>query len=174
MGFLNGLFDRRPEEIGVDRHAAVEADEGGSCRRTHGWIRIRLRADDRCATRSGATHLVPTRRSLQLGLTLNTSQEVEMKRSIRLEEGWRYLNIRISTLMDRERTAFGRLTLWRDMTDRKMTDDSRNRARDEMFVLMNAISFAASNTINTEEFLLESIYQIFYPFGSQVVAVFDG
>jgi len=107
-----------------------------------------------------------------LGLTLNTSQEVEMKRSIRLEEGWRYLNIRISTLMDRERTPFGRLTLWRDMTDRKLTEDSRQRARDEMFVLLNAISSAASNTLSTEDFLLESIYHIIYPFRSQVVGIF--
>ena len=87
--------------------------------------------------------------STSLGLNFNSSQEVEMKRSIQLEEGWRYLNIRISPLTDRSRNPFGRLTLWRDMTERKLTEDSRQRARDEMFVLLNAISSAASNTLST-------------------------
>ena len=41
-----------------------------------------------------------------------------------------------------------------------------------MFVLLNAISSAASNTLSTEEFLLESIYHFIYPFRSQVVGIF--
>ena len=53
-----------------------------------------------------------------------------------------------------------------------MAEDARQRARDEMFVLINAISSAASNTLNLEDFLLESIYQIIYPFRSQVVGIF--
>ena len=178
-GFLDGLFDKRPEEIGaIDRHAAVEGmDEG--------WIVLDVN-DTVVDMNPAAERMTGFAREQvygqpissllgdlsNLGLTLNTSQEVEMKRSIRLEEGWRYLNIRISTLMDRERTPFGRLTLWRDMTDRKLTEDSRQRARDEMFVLLNAISSAASNTLSTEDFLLESIYHIIYPFRSQVVGIF--
>jgi PAS domain S-box-containing protein len=178
-GFLNGLFEKRPEEIGaIDRHAAVEgmdegwivldvndtvADMNPAAERMTGYSREQVRGQPISSLLGDLSNL---------GLTLNTSQEVEMKRSIRLEEGWRYLNIRISTLMDRERTPFGRLTLWRDMTDRKLTDDSRQRARDEMFVLLNAISSAASNTLSTEDFLLESIYHIIYPFRSQVVGIF--
>jgi PAS domain S-box-containing protein len=179
VGFLQGLFDKRPEEIGaIDRHAAVEGmDEG--------WIVLDVNdtvvdmnpaAERMTGFARGQVHGQPISSLLgdlsNLGLTLNASQEVEMKRSIRLEEGWRYLNIRISTLMDRERMPFGRLTLWRDMTDRKLTEDSRQRARDEMFVLLNAISSAASNTLSTEDFLLESIYHIIYPFRSQVVGIF--
>jgi signal transduction histidine kinase len=95
-----------------------------------------------------------------------------MKRSIQLEEGWRYLNIRISSLTDRDRNPFGRLALWRDMTERKIIEDARQRARDEMFVLLNAISSAASNTLSLDDFLLESIYHIIYPFRSQVVGIF--
>ena len=177
--FLYGLFDKRPEEIGaIDRHAAVEGmDEG--------WIVLDLNdsvvdmnpAAERMTGHSrGQVYGKPISSLLgefsDPGLTLNASQEVEMKRSIQLEEGWRYLNIRISTLTDHERTPFGRLTLWRDMTDRKLTEDSRQRARDEMFVLLNAISSAASNTLSTEDFLLESIYHIIYPFRSQVVGIF--
>jgi len=179
VAFLYGLFEKRPEEIGaIDRHAAVEGmDEGWivldvndtvvdmnpAAERMTGYARDQVYGQPISSLLGDLSNL---------GLTLSASQEVEMKRSIRLEEGWRYLNIRISTLMDRERTPFGRLTLWRDMTERKLTDDSRQRARDEMFVLLNAISSAASNTLNTEEFLLESIYHIIYPFRSQVVGIF--
>lgn len=179
VGFLYGLFDKRPEEIGaIDRHAAIEGmDEG--------WIVLDV--NDTVVDMNPAAERMTgfTRQEVHgrpissllgdlsnLGLTLNASQEVEMKRSIRLEEGWRYLNIRISTLVDRGQMPFGRLTLWRDMTERKLTEDSRQRARDEMFVLLNAISSAASNTLSTEDFLLESIYHIIYPFRSQVVGIF--
>ena len=41
-----------------------------------------------------------------------------------------------------------------------------------MFVLLNAISSAASNTLSLDDFLLESIYHIIYPFRSQVVGIF--
>jgi len=179
VAFLYGLFEKRPEEIGaIDRHAAVEGmDEG--------WIVVDVN-DTIVDMNPAAERMTGKLREeangqpissllgdlSNVGLTLNTSQEVEMRRSFHLEEGWRYLNIRISTLMDRERTPFGRLTLWRDMTDRKRTEDSRHRAKDEMFVLMNAISSAASNTLSTQEFLLDSIYHIITPFRSQVVGVF--
>jgi len=107
-----------------------------------------------------------------LGQTFNHSQELEMKRSIRSEDGWKYLNIRISPLTDRDQKPFGRLALWHDVTERKLTDDARQRARDEMLVLLNAISSAASNVVDLEEFLSESIYHIIYPFRSQVVGFF--
>jgi PAS domain S-box-containing protein len=107
-----------------------------------------------------------------LGLTFNGTQDSEVKRSIKSEESWRYLNIRTSALADRNRKQIGRLIIWRDITDRRMADDARQRARDEMFVLVNAISSAASNTMNLEDFLLESIYHIIYPFRSQVVGIF--
>jgi PAS domain S-box-containing protein len=107
-----------------------------------------------------------------LGQTFNGSQDSEVKRSIKSEEGWRYLNIRSSTLSDPAHKQIGRLMIWRDITDRRLADDARQRARDEMFVLINAISSAASNTLNLEEFLLETIYHIIYPFRSQVVGIF--
>jgi PAS domain S-box-containing protein len=107
-----------------------------------------------------------------LGQTFNRSQELEMKRSIRSEDGWKYLNIRISPLSDRDHKPFGRLALWHDVTERKLTDDARQRARDEMLVLLNAISSAASNVVDLDDFLSESIYHIIYPFRSQVVGFF--
>jgi PAS domain S-box-containing protein len=107
-----------------------------------------------------------------LGQTLDGNRELDMKRSIKSLEGWRYLNIRISALTDRERKQFGRLIVWRDITDRRLAEDARQRARDEMFVLLNAIASAASHAINLDDFLSESIYQIIYPFRSQSVGIF--
>ncbi len=107
-----------------------------------------------------------------IGQTLNRSQELEMKRSIKSEDGWKYLNIRISPLHDRDHKPFGRLALWHDVTERKLTEDARQRARDEMLVLLNAISSAASSVVDLDDFLSETIYHIIYPFHSQVVAFF--
>lgn len=98
-------------------------------------------------------------------------KELEMKRSVRTQEGWRYLNIRISPLWNHD-SLFGHLIVWRDITERRLAEDARQRARDEMFVLLNAISSAASHAMKLEDFLSESIYQIIYPFRSQVVAIF--
>lgn len=100
------------------------------------------------------------------------NKEIEMRRSVRSQKDWRYLNIRISKLTDQSNTNFGHLILWRDITGRKMANDARQRARDELFVLLNAVSSAASRSINLEEFLSESSYQIVYSFRSQAVAIF--
>ncbi len=107
-----------------------------------------------------------------LAQTFDRSQELEMKRSIRSQDGWKYLNIRISPLTGHDNQPFGRLALWHDVTERKLTEDARQRARDEMLVLLNAISSAASNVVDLDDFLLESIYHVIYPFRSQVVAFF--
>ncbi len=95
-----------------------------------------------------------------------------MKRSLRSEDGWKYLNIRISPLTGRDHKSFGRLALWHDVTERKLTEDARQRARDEMLVLLNAISSAASSVVDLDDFLSESILHIIYPFRSQVVGFF--
>ncbi|HEX2696821.1 MAG TPA: histidine kinase N-terminal 7TM domain-containing protein [Anaerolineales bacterium] len=107
-----------------------------------------------------------------LGQAFENVREVEMKRSIKSEEGWRYFNIRISSLEDHSRNNFGHLVSWHDITERRQTEDARQRARDEMFVLLNTISSAASDTISLEDFLSEAIYQIVYPFRSHMIGVF--
>ncbi len=104
--------------------------------------------------------------------TPESIKELDMRRSVKSQNDWRYLNIRISKLSDSHNVNFGHLIVWRDITKRKMVDDARQRARDELFVLLNAISSAASHSMNLEEFLSESIYQIIYSFRSQAVAVF--
>ena len=104
--------------------------------------------------------------------SLDDVQELELKRSIKSQEKWRYFNIRISLLKDHRGLNFGRLIIWHDITERRLAEDARQRARDEMFVLLNAISSAASQAINLDEFLSESIYQIIIPFRSQMVGIF--
>ncbi|HSG46043.1 MAG TPA: histidine kinase N-terminal 7TM domain-containing protein [Anaerolineales bacterium] len=99
-------------------------------------------------------------------------KELEMRRSVRTQGNWRYLNVRLSILRNWNRNPIGQLIVWRDITERKLVEDARQRARDEMFVLLNAISNAASHSISLEDFLSESVYQIIYPFQSQLVAIF--
>jgi PAS domain S-box-containing protein len=100
------------------------------------------------------------------------NKEMEMRRSVKSKNEWRYLNIRISKLMDQSNASFGHLILWRDITGRKMADDARQRARDELFVLLNAISSASSRSMNLDDFLSEASYQIVYSFHSQAVSIF--
>ena len=98
-------------------------------------------------------------------------KELEMRRSIRSQGNWRYLNVRLSNLRDNAGEPLGQLIIWRDITERKLAEEARRRARDEMFVLINAISNAGSHSIKVDDFLSESIYQLIYPFQSQVIAI---
>jgi PAS domain S-box-containing protein len=103
---------------------------------------------------------------------LDEKQEMEMERTIKVDDEYHYLNVRVSTLKDDASTPIGRLVIWRDITNRRHAEDARRKARDEMFVLLNAISHAASQTTSLTEFLSEAIYQIIYPFRCQVVLVY--
>lgn len=107
-----------------------------------------------------------------LSNAIEDGKELEMRRSIRSKDNWRYLNVRLSSLRDKRGEPFGQLVVWRDITERKLAEDARQRARDEMFVLLNAIYNAASNSMSLNDFLSESIYQIITPFDSQTVSIF--
>lgn len=99
-------------------------------------------------------------------------KEMELRRTSKMQMERRYLNLRISQLVDRNKFQFGHLIVWRDITGRKIADAIHQRARDELFVLLNAISSLASRSINLEDFLSEANYQIVYSFRSQGVATF--
>ncbi len=107
-----------------------------------------------------------------LGQALSSDQELEMKRSLKSDQGWRYMNIRTSTIKGLNNQHSSRLIVWRDNTKRKLAEEARQRARDELFVLLNAISSAASQATDLDDFLSESIYQIVYPFRSQFIGIF--
>jgi PAS domain S-box-containing protein len=106
-----------------------------------------------------------------LSNAIQDGKELEMRRSIRSQDNWRYLNVRLSSLRDKKGEPFGQLVVWRDITERELAEDARQRARDEMFALLNAIYNAASNSMSLNDFLSESIYQIITPFDSQVVSI---
>jgi PAS domain S-box-containing protein len=179
LGFTYGLFGRRLiEVVPVTREAVVEGmDDGWIVLDTKNVIvDINPAAEKIISLTRDKVYGQPILSVLgdlpNLGQNFGVNREYEMKRSVKSQEGWRYLNIRISALVDHHKKNFGRLIIWRDITDRKLAEDARQRARDEMFVLLNAISSAASNSINLDEFLSESIYHIVYPFRSQIVGIF--
>jgi PAS domain S-box-containing protein len=99
-------------------------------------------------------------------------KEIEMRRTTKSKSERQYLNLRISQLINKNNLQFGHLIVWRDITGRKRIDAIHQSARDELFVLLNAISSLASRTMNLEDFLSESSYQILYSFHSQAIAVF--
>jgi PAS domain S-box-containing protein len=101
-----------------------------------------------------------------------SSKELDIRGSVNLQNIWRYLNLRVSPLMDLQGHQFGRLVVWRDITDFKKVEEARQLARDEMFMLLHSISGAASQAANIEEFLEDTIYQIVYFFKSQASAIF--
>ena len=99
-------------------------------------------------------------------------QELEMRRTERAQNLFRNVSVRSSSLTDRDGGLSGHLILLHDNTERKLADEAKLRERDEILVILNALSSAASNTEGLEEFLSESIYQVIHPFHSQVAAIF--
>ncbi len=179
LGFAYGLFNRQlVETIPVTRDGIVEGMEDG-------WIVLdsnNIIID----INPSAERIVGVSREKAYGQPITNilsdlpnlrqafdgNQELEMKRSLKSQQGWRYLNIRLSSIKSFDGRNSGHLIVWRDITERRLVEDARQRARDEMFVLLNAISSAASNALNLDDFLSESIYHIIYPFRSQIVGVF--
>lgn len=99
-------------------------------------------------------------------------KEMEIRRTSKSRVERQYLNVRISRLSDRNNSWFGHLIIWRDITGRRLNDEVHQRIRDELFVLLNAISSMASRTVNLEDFLSEANFQILYSFQSQSIASF--
>ncbi|HEX8991627.1 MAG TPA: ATP-binding protein [Anaerolineales bacterium] len=179
IGYAYYFFQRSPDMMAsIDRNAVVEGmDDGWMVLNKQNVVVDMNSAAERMAGLARAQVLGQPVTTVLGGLpnlaqSFDHSQELEMKRSIRSEDGWKYLNIRLSPLTDREQKPVGRLALWHDVTERKLTEDARQRARDEMLVLLNAISSAASSVVDLDDFLSESIYHIIYPFRSQVAAFF--
>lgn len=92
--------------------------------------------------------------------------------SVKIQDEWRSLNLRAHPLMDRDGKLLGQVVVWRDITERRKTDEARQRARDEMFGLLRAIYGAASRAQNMDDFLTAAIYQIVYTFQSKSCLIF--
>lgn len=104
--------------------------------------------------------------------SLNDTRELDIKGSVKIEDEWTYLNIHISPLIDAVSNQFGKLIVWRDITERRVADEARQQARDEMFILLHSITSAASRALNLDDFLAESIYQIVSSSHSQSITVY--
>lgn len=98
-------------------------------------------------------------------------KEININGSVRVGEEWRYLQMRVSPLFDGQR-PLGRVILWKDITDWQKAEEARRQARDEMFVLLHAISGAATRAMSLDDFLTEALFQIAYAFHSQMSAIF--
>ncbi len=103
---------------------------------------------------------------------VDDARELDIKGSVNTPAGWKYLNLRISPLLDKNENLLGQLVVWRDITERRLADEARQRARDEMFILLHSISGAASRAVSLDDFLSEAIYQIVYSFQSQSIVVY--
>jgi PAS domain S-box-containing protein len=99
-------------------------------------------------------------------------RELEIKGSVRLYGELRYLSVRILPLVRSPEQLVGKVVLWRDITERRMSDNARQSARDEMFVLLHSISNLAFRTLSLNDFLAESSSQIMYSFQSQASLIF--
>ncbi len=98
-------------------------------------------------------------------------RELEIKGSVRLQGELRYLNVRILPLIRSPESLVGKVILWRDITERRMSDNARQHARDDMFVLLHFISSLAFRTMGLDDFLAESSTQIMYSFQSQASVI---
>jgi len=107
-----------------------------------------------------------------LANSLGDTRDLNLKGSVKIKDKWTYLNINISPLKDGAGKQFGKMILWRDITERRVAEDARQQARDEMFILLHSITSAASRALNLDDFLSESIYQIVYSSRSQSIAVY--
>ncbi|MBU4226543.1 MAG: GAF domain-containing sensor histidine kinase, partial [Chloroflexi bacterium] len=66
----------------------------------------------------------------------------------------------------------GQVLVLRDITEHKMADEARQQSHAKLLNLLRAISSTASQTLNLEDFLTESIQQLVYSFHSQSGVIF--
>ncbi len=99
-------------------------------------------------------------------------RELETKGSVRLHGELHYLSVRILPLLHPPEQQVGKVVLWRDITERRKTDNARQLARDEMFVLLHSISDTAFRTLSQYDFLMNSISKIVNSFRSQAGMIF--
>lgn len=99
-------------------------------------------------------------------------KELVINKSVKNREGWRYLNIGSSPLTDQSGHFIGQVLVLRDITEHKMADEARQQSHAKLLNLLRAISSTASQTLNLEDFLTESIQQLVYSFHSQAGVIF--
>jgi len=101
-----------------------------------------------------------------------SAKDLEFRGSIKVGDDWKYYSMTLSTLVNKDGDEIGKLILWKDITEQRKAADSRQRARDEMFVLLQSITGASNRMMDTEEFMLEAIYQIVSVFQIKSTGIF--
>ena len=101
----------------------------------------------------------------------NSPVSLNLKKSFRKRDELRYYNVQIRTVMP-DASRKWRLLFWTDTTYQKISENSRQAARDEMFVLLNAVSSEASHSASLSEFLDGAIYQLIFSFRTQAAIVY--
>lgn len=101
----------------------------------------------------------------------NIPINVEIRKVYKRREELRFYIVQISTIACPP-DKHCKLLIWRDITQNKIAENERQIARDEMFVLLNAISSEASQSASLSEFLDGAIYQLVFAFRNQAAIVY--
>lgn len=149
-----------------------------------GWILIDESRDIVDLNAAGANILgVDKKEALKMsfdsfGLKLPLSQSdpdvplnVEIRKVYKRRDELRFYIVQISTIAYPPEKHC-KLLIWRDITQHKIAENDRQIARDEMFVLLNAISSEASQSASLSEFLDGAIYQLVFAFRNQAAIVY--
>jgi len=97
----------------------------------------------------------------------NDAKEKEFRGSINLNNQLRHISVRINKF-DGER---GKIIILRDITDRKGTNDIRQRAREEIFNLLRTFFKSANTSQSSKEFFRDVLFQIAYTFRADSGAI---
>jgi signal transduction histidine kinase len=95
-----------------------------------------------------------------------------MRGSIKVGDDWKYYSMTLSMLVNTYGNEIGKLLLWKDITDQRKVADARQRARDEMFILLQSITGASNRLMEADDFMLEAIYQIVSVFNIKSTGIF--
>lgn len=113
-----------------------------------------------------------------LGIPLNRSSmeqpsSFEIQKSIKRRDENKYYSVQVSSISEPVNGP-EQLLLWREITNKKLVENVRQKTRDAMFVLLNAVSGEASQSASVSEFLDGVIYQLIFTFRTQAAAVYLG
>lgn len=127
-------------------------------------------------TRDSILDLPLTKFDLEIPLSRSSMEQpasFEIQKSIKRRDENKYYSVQVSSISE---PAEGpeQLLLWREITNKKLVENVRQKTRDAMFVLLNAVSGEASQSASVAEFLDGVIYQLIFTFRTQAAVVYLG
>jgi len=97
----------------------------------------------------------------------NDAKEKEFRGSINLNNQWHHISVRINKFDDDR----GKVIILRDITDRKDTNEMRQRAREEVFNLLRSFFKSANTSQSSSDFFRDVLFQIAYTFRAESGAI---